>query len=155
MSEPINILEHIAQINGWVFERDNEEEATIALKGRWSDYSLHFSWHGETRSLQLACHMEKLKLESDSRLFFTLNDMNQRVWMGHFEMDDEGGIIFRHTQYIGSIPSSSMQEILAIVIEAAVNEANRFYPALNFLEQEKEASDEDLAIALLDVMGQA
>ena len=41
---PVDIIEHIAAINDWSFERQDTDEISISVRGAWSDYHVSFNW---------------------------------------------------------------------------------------------------------------
>jgi hypothetical protein len=44
---PLDVVEQLASGNDWSFERAGEDEITILITGRWSDYQVSFTWMGE------------------------------------------------------------------------------------------------------------
>jgi hypothetical protein len=37
-AHPVDIVEQIASINDWSFERQDDDEISISVRGAWSDY---------------------------------------------------------------------------------------------------------------------
>ena len=52
---PVDIIEHIASINDWTFERQDADEISISVRGGWSDYHVSFNWMEDLESLHIAC----------------------------------------------------------------------------------------------------
>ena len=52
---PLDVVEQLASRNDWSFERAGEDEITILINGRWSDYQVSFTWMDELEALHLAC----------------------------------------------------------------------------------------------------
>ena len=52
---PLEVVERIAALNDWTFERAGEDEITMVVGGRWSDYQVSFTWLGDIEALHLAC----------------------------------------------------------------------------------------------------
>ncbi len=52
---PVDIIEHIASINDWNFERQDDDEISISVRGSWSDYLVSFIWLSDLESLHFAC----------------------------------------------------------------------------------------------------
>ncbi|MGZ8407772.1 MAG: YbjN domain-containing protein, partial [Caulobacteraceae bacterium] len=80
--------------------------------------------------------------------------INPRVWTGHFEVwADEGEIVFRNA--IG-LPEGERPTLAqaASMIDAAVETADRFYPAFDFLLKGK-TPEEALAACMFETAGQA
>ncbi len=51
---PVDIIEHIAAINDWNFERQDADEISISVRGSWSDYHVSFNWMEDLESLHIA-----------------------------------------------------------------------------------------------------
>ena len=54
-SHPVDVIEHIAALNDWTFERAGDDEITISVAGGWSDYHVSFSWMEDKEAIHLAC----------------------------------------------------------------------------------------------------
>ena len=66
-------------------------------------------------------------------MFELLSMVNQRVWLGHFEVwADDGEILFRHALPLPEGERPTLAQAAAM-IDAAVEAADRFYPAFDFL----------------------
>ena len=88
-------------------------------------------------------------------IFQLLAMANEKLWLGHFEIwPDEGLPVFRHASLFreGSLASVHLIEDL---VEIAVSECERFYPAFQFvIWGGKEPADAMMA-ALLETEGEA
>ena len=51
---PVDIIEHIASINDWNFERQDADEISISVRGNWADYHVSFNWMEDLESLHIA-----------------------------------------------------------------------------------------------------
>ena len=52
---PLDTVERLASHNDWSFERASEDEITILVTGRWTDYQLSYTWMDDIEALHLAC----------------------------------------------------------------------------------------------------
>ena len=43
-TNPVDVIEHIAALNDWSFERAGDDEITVSVAGSWGDYHVSFSW---------------------------------------------------------------------------------------------------------------
>ena len=41
---PLEVVERMASTNDWSFERAGEDEITILVRGKWTDYQVSFTW---------------------------------------------------------------------------------------------------------------
>jgi hypothetical protein len=80
--------------------------------------------------------------------------INQRVWLGHFEVwADEGEIVFRHAMALSTGDRPTLAQA-ASMIDAAVESADRFYPAFDFVTKGKSAKDA-VAACMFETVGTA
>src|SRR5258708_34993773 len=52
---PLDVVERMASGNDWSFERAGDDEITILIAGRWTDYQVSFTWMNDIEALHLAC----------------------------------------------------------------------------------------------------
>ena len=52
---PVDIIEHIATLQDWSFERQDIDEIAISIRGSWSDYQVSFTWMEDLESVHVAC----------------------------------------------------------------------------------------------------
>ena len=52
---PMDVVERLASGNDWSFERASDDEITILVTGRWTDYQLSYTWMDDIEALHLAC----------------------------------------------------------------------------------------------------
>jgi hypothetical protein len=81
--------------------------------------------------------------------------INQRVWLGHFEIwTDEGEVVFRHAMALPTGERPTLAQA-ASMIDAAVEAADRFYPAFDFLINGGKSPDDAIAACMFETVGQA
>jgi len=52
-TNPLDVVERIAAINDWSFERAGDDEITMLVGGKWSDYQVSFTWMHDIEALHL------------------------------------------------------------------------------------------------------
>ena len=52
---PVDLVERLASLNDWSFERSGDYEISLSIAGRWTDYHVSFQWMSEVEALHLAC----------------------------------------------------------------------------------------------------
>jgi hypothetical protein len=55
---PLDVVERVASTHGWSFERANDDEITILVTGKWTDYQVSYTWMYDIEALHLACAFE-------------------------------------------------------------------------------------------------
>src|SRR5665213_773400 len=84
-----------------------------------------------------------------------VNLINQRVWLGHFEVwADDGEVVFRHAMALPEGDRPSMAQT-ASMIDAAMESADRFYPAFDFLIAGGKSPAEAMTACMFETVGQA
>ncbi|CAH0293602.1 YbjN domain-containing protein [Roseomonas sp. CECT 9278] len=155
-SNPLDILEQIIAANEWAFERRSDGEMAAEAPGKWCDYGLHFSWSHEISAMAFTCAFD-LKVPADrrDRLYELLALANDRLWIGHFGIEMEDGVpVFRHSVLLRGSPSASA-ESLEDMVDIAITECERFFPAFQFVLWGGKAPAEALAASMLDCVGEA
>ncbi len=84
-----------------------------------------------------------------------LSMINPRVWLGHFELwAEDGEVIFRNSMTLPHGERPTMAQA-ASMIDTAVEAADRFYPAFDFLLAAGKSPDEAMAACMFETVGQA
>ncbi|MGB0749133.1 MAG: YbjN domain-containing protein [Magnetospiraceae bacterium] len=153
---PIDIVEGMVTSRDWNFDRLNAEEMAVEVPGRWCDLSLYFSWNDEARAVHFSCALD-LRVPEEKRrvvndLLATIND---RMWLGFFNVWDELGVpMYRHAIPLRGTFGASVEQ-MEDLIEVAVDECDRFYPAFQFVIWGGKSPREAMDAAMIDPMGEA
>jgi hypothetical protein len=153
---PLDILEQIIGANEWTFERASEHEMAAEAPGKWCDYTLFFAWSAEISAMHFSCAFD-LKVPEDRRapLYELLAAANEKLWIGHFGMDSDDGMpVFRHSVLLRGAPGASA-ESLEDMVDIALTECERFFPAFQFVLWGGKPPKEALGAAMLDCVGEA
>lgn len=155
-NNPVDIVEQLAADHDWNFQRRSEDELAAEIPGQWCSYRLWFCWHPEIGVFHLTCALD---LEVPERrlpaVYRLLALANERLWLGHFEMWSEEGVpTFRHGVLFRD-GMSATGELVEELVEIAVNECDRFYPAFDFVITRGKRPEEALAASLLETEGEA
>ena len=155
-ANPLDALEQIAAANDWTFERRSEAEMAAEAPGRWCDYGLYFNWSDEIAAMHFTCSFDmKVPAKRRPALYELLALANERLWIGHFGMDpDEGIPVFRHAVLLRGAPGAS-SESLEDMVDIALTECERFFPAFQFVLWGGKTPVEALDAAMLECVGEA
>ena len=154
--DPLEVVEHVLAAENLTFDRTEDGDLAFSLLGDWKDYELWFAWRPEAECLQLCLSMDmrapKTKRGSAYEL---LSLINQRVWLGHFEIwPEDGEVIFRHSMALPADERPTLSQT-ASMIDAAMEAADRFYPAFDFLLNGAKTPDEAMAACMFETAGSA
>ena len=88
-------------------------------------------------------------------MFEVLALVNEQLWLGHFDIWSNGGILlYRHGHMLGDDGMLSPAQA-QLIVEAAIEECDRFYPAFQFILWGDKTPAEALAAAMVDAVGEA
>ncbi len=153
---PLDIVEEIVAANEWPFDRSSDEEMVVEISGRWCDYRLYFVWQQDLSAMQFSCQFD-MKVQSHRRSVVNdlLAEVNTRMWLGHFDIcAEEQTPMFRQTTLLRG-PNGVSVEQLEDLVEIALSECERFYPAFQFVIWGGKTPTEAVSAALLDTVGEA
>jgi len=157
-SAPIDMLEAYFSAHGWSHERTGDEEIAATYQGSWTQYELRAVWRDEDRVLQFLA-LPDIRVPADKRgvLYETMGLINEQLWIGHFEMWASSGILlFRHAALLdGSADAALTVEQAETLVEAAIDECERFYPVFQFVLWADKSPQEAIAAALIETQGEA
>jgi hypothetical protein len=154
--DPLDVVERVLNAENLEFDRTEDGDLAFALAGDWKDYELWFAWRPEADCLQLCLSID-LKAPKAQRgaMYELLSLINQRVWMGHFEVwSEDGEIVFRLAMAMPSGERPTLAQA-ASMIDAAVEAADRFYPAFDFMLCGAKSPDEAMAACMFETVGHA
>lgn len=153
---PVDIIEHIAAINDWSFERDDADEISISMRGAWSDYHLSFTWMEHMESLHLASAFDlKVPEARKSEVRQLLNLINEQLWIGHFDIwAREGVVLFRHSHLMSGGADVSPQQCEAL-LRTASDACDHYYQAFQFVVWAGKSAEEALNFVMFETVGEA
>ena len=154
--DPLDVVEHVLSAENLEFDRSDEGDLAFSLAGDWKDYELWFAWRPEADCLQLCLSID-MRIGKDRRAaaYELVSLINQRVWLGHFEIwADDGEVVFRHALSLPAGERPTMAQA-ASMIDAAMEAADRFYPAFDFLVQGSRSPEEAIAACMFETVGEA
>lgn len=153
---PLDSVEELVAANQWTFDRVTDTQMVVDIQGRWCDYRLFFMWNEENSGMQFACQFD-MKVPDARRpaLNELLVSMNERLWLGHFDIcSTEHTPLFRYTMLLRGVPMVSLEQ-LEDLVEIALSECERYFPAVQFVIWGGKTAEEAIAAAVLDTVGEA
>ncbi len=153
---PLDLLEEMVSANDWTFDRSSESELMVEVSGHWCDYHLCFVWQEDVAAILFSCHYDqKIPGTLRATVLELLAAFNETLWLGHFEITSEEGIpLFRHTVPLRGIGGASVEQ-LEDLVDTALIESERFYPALQMVVWGGCPVAEALQASLMDTVGEA
>jgi hypothetical protein len=153
---PVDLIERIAAHNEWAFDRDEEDEISIAVSGTWTDYNIAFTWLPEIEALHVACAFD-LKVPPARRVdtLTLISLINEQLWIGHFDVWPKDGVImFRHALLLtGGVDLNPTQ--CEAALSNAVVACERYYQAFQFVVWAGKTGRDALDTAMIETKGEA
>jgi hypothetical protein len=153
---PVDLVERLASLNDWSFERSGDHEISLSIAGRWSDYHISFQWMNEIEALHLACAFD-LKVPEGRRaeVLRLLAIVNEQLWVGHFDLwSDEGMVMYRNALLLAGGANASGSQCEAL-LKNAIDAAERCFPAFQFVIWAGKSAREAMDATLFETAGEA
>jgi len=153
---PLDVVERVAALNEWPFERAGDDEITISITGRWTSYQAAFTWMDDIEALHLACAFDlKVPERRRNEVLALISQMNEQMWVGHFDLWSQDGVVmFRHALILaGGVEASGRQ--CEVLLDAAIDACERYYQAFQFVVWAGTGAREAMDAAVFETHGEA
>ncbi|MBO6945451.1 YbjN domain-containing protein [Altererythrobacter sp.] len=153
---PVEMLAALFDARGWACEIISDEEVAGEVQGSWAKYQIKAIWRGQDNVLQLIC-LPDIRVTDEKRqnAYELLAMVNEQMWLGHFDIWSNGSVLlYRHGALLGDEGLLSIQQAQAL-IETAIDECDRFYPAFQFVLWGDKSPRSALESAMVDALGEA
>src|SRR5947207_13813562 len=153
---PLELIEQVVAGHDWPFDRTSDREIAVEVAGRWCDYRMFFSWREDVEALHFTCAYDvRIPTERHNDIHILLALINEKMWLGHFDLwTDEGLPMFRHAIPLRGT-SGLMPEQLNDLVEVAISESERFYPAFQYVVWAGKSPTDALTASILETVGEA
>lgn len=156
LQNPLDTIEDMVVAQDWPYHRLSHGEILLEISGRWIDYRLSFFWSESPDILQTTVFLDlPVNPDRQEETVHLLHLVNQKLGMGHFELcADENLPVFRYA-YLMAGQRALKPEAFEDLLEIAIYECERFYPAFQFTILGDKKAEEALTLTLLDTQGEA
>ncbi len=153
---PLDVVERLASLNNWSFDRDGDEEISVIVAGQWADYHVAVTWLEPMEALHIACAFD-LKVSERRRadIVSLIAMINEQLWLGHFDLwSADNVVMFRHALLLsGGVEPTDEQ--VATLIKAGVDTCERHFQAFQFVQWAGQTAKDALANAMMETVGHA
>ncbi len=155
-ANPVDVVEQMASLNHWSFDREADDEISISVTGGWTDYHVAFTWLPDLEALHVGCAFDiKFNDRRRAEILNLISIVNEQLWVGHFGLwEKEGVVIFRHAMLLAGGAEASRSQCEA-VLQAAITACERYYQAFQFVIWAGRNAREALDAALFETAGEA
>lgn len=156
VTNPLDLAEQLVSDRDWLFDRPMDEELVAEVQSAWCNFRVWFSWQPDLNGLVFSCaYDQKIPEKQRAKIYPLLAAVNERLWLGHFDMGSEDGMVmFRHALLLRGGQGATAEQ-MEDLIDIALTECNRFYPAFQSVLWGGNTVEEALEIAMLDTVGEA
>jgi len=153
---PIDVVEEVIYSKKWTFSRADDYELVAEISSKWCQYRFYFTWSEQIRAISLTVTFDlkfpHLKMKDAQELLALINE---KLWIGHFDITSKNGIpAYRHT--VLSFPEDEvLHHQLENLVDIAIYECEKFYPAFQLVLFEDSDPGKALAISTFDTIGVA
>jgi hypothetical protein len=158
---PLDIAELVIMDRDWVFDRPADGELVAEVTGVWCNYHIWFTWQKDSGQedsggLTLSCSLDnKFQKPAMSKIHSVLAMVNEKLWLGHFGLcTEDNTIVFRHSLLLRD-GAGTTAEHLRELLDLAISECERFYPAFQSVVWGGKTPAEAIEIALFETIAEA
>ena len=156
LEHPLDVVERLASLRDWIFDRAETDEMSVSVSGSWADYHIAFTWIEDVEALHVACAFD-LKVPDRRRqeVLQLLSYINEQLWVGHFDLwSSENVVMFRHSLLLtgGAAPTQAQ---CAMMLKSAVDACERYFQAFQFVIWAGKTAREALDAVLFETEGSA
>ncbi len=155
--DPIEVAEAVLGSDArFVSERGDDGDLSFAFKAQWCEVSGFFCWREELPAMLMTVTFDlaaaPAQMADTARLIALINE---NLWLGHFDLwSEDGAVVFRHAVAMIGRSELAPGEVQAM-LAAAMDAADRFFPAFDLLLRCKCAPEQAIEAALFETVGEA
>ena len=153
---PIDVVEDVVHSKKWAFSRSDDYELVAEIVSHWCAYRLYFSWSEQIKAINFTVTFDIKFPESKSKPAYELLALiNEKLWIGHFDVTSKNGIpAYRQTLLVPQKNEAlSLQNQLEELVDIAIFECEKYYPAFQLVLFEDSEPQDALKICNLETIG--
>ena len=153
------MLEQYFTALGWACERNGEDEIVSSFQGSWTQYELRAIWRAEDQVLQFLALPDIRVPGREARRDLRDDRADQRAALARpFRIVvglRAGPVPPRRPARRGEESGGLSLQQAETLVEAAIEECERFYPVFQFVLWADKTPQEAIAAALIETQGEA
>jgi len=151
---PLDLVELVVMNRDWVFDRPADGEIIAEVTGVWCNYRMWCNWQEDSGGFTLSCTLDaKLTKPMLPKVYALLALVNEKLWLGHFDICEQTSVTFRHSMLLRD-GAGTTEEHLQELFDLAISECERFYPAFQSVVWGGKSPAEALEIALFETVAE-
>ncbi|HEV2559918.1 MAG TPA: YbjN domain-containing protein [Microvirga sp.] len=153
---PLDVVERLAALRDWIFDRAETDEMSVSVSGGWTDYHVAFTWIEDVEALHVASAFDlKVPERRRQEILQLISRINEQLWVGHFDLwSSENVVMFRHSLILagGAEPTNAQCETM---LRVSVEACERYFQAFQFVMWAGKTAREALDSVLFETEGEA
>ncbi len=156
IEHPVDVVERLATLHEWAFDRAEEDEISILVTGNYAQYEVAFTWLAGLESLHVSCSFDlKIPTRKKAEIGELVQMVNGQLWVGHFDLWSRADIVvYRHAHCLAGGAMASETQCQSIV-ESALRTCETYYAAFQFVLWAGRNPREALEFAMFETQGSA
>ncbi len=154
---PLDSVEDVLSDYNWVYSRMDDENIIVEIAGKSCKYRLLFVWKENLNALQLRCQYDvKIKPENMNLAANALMDINEALWMGHFELSkDRLNPCFRQTCLIHDRDHKKFYSHIEDLVDISLIQCERYNSVFQMLASDNSLDVGMLSFAMMETAGES
>ncbi|GJD51142.1 hypothetical protein OPKNFCMD_3894 [Methylobacterium crusticola] len=153
---PLDVVERLASLRDWIFDRAETDEMSVAVAGQWAEYHVAYTWIEDVEALHVASAFDlKVPERRRNEVLRLVSLVNEQLWVGHFDLwSSEHVVMFRHSLLLagGAEPTQAQCEMM---LKSAIDACERYFQAFQFVIWAGKTAREALDAVLFETEGEA
>ncbi|MEM0898755.1 MAG: YbjN domain-containing protein [Pseudomonadota bacterium] len=153
---PVDLIEYVANLQEWNFERTGDDEIAVAHAGHWANYHISFAWMDSFQALHFACAFDvKANNKRVGELARLLASVNEQLLMGHFDYwEGESAVMYRHSLLLAG-GAEITEEQIGMLHSNAIETCEAYYQAFQAVLWSGMKAEKALEFAMFETVGEA
>jgi len=153
---PLQVIEEVAVVRDWSFERSGEDEVSMLVKGEHTDYQVSFTWMAEIESLHIACTFDmKIPDARKAEVQRLVAMVNEQLWIGHFDLWMQTGLVMFRQALILAGGALATTEQCEAMLAAATDACERYFAAFQYVVWAGKTAREAVDAVMFETHGEA
>lgn len=152
---PIDDLEDLVASQDLPYLRFGKHEMMVRYPNSWENFQSFWTWDKDLETLDVVAS-SLLKFDESDRpaIYELLTIINNQLWIGHFDLTDEGSPTYRQTLMLHGMHGSTA-EVVEDLFAIALAEYQRFFPAFEYVVKHMKTPQEAISLSMIETEGEA
>ena len=153
---PIDLIEEVIYQKKWTFSRAANHELVAEISSQWCLYRLYFNWSEKLNAMSFTVTFD-LKIPQDkiSDSYELLGLINEKLWIGHFDITSKNGIPAYRNTIVSSFGNNYLRQKFEDLVDIGIYECEKYYPCFQQVLFDDVPPKDALKISDFEIIGRA